>query len=105
LSRRRSTDRLDLRPDEPPVRDADIKPRRLGDDRGVGGHVAHERLGADALCLLVDDRRHDHIPGEAEPPGVRGREHRRRKAGLHVVGAAAVQPDAVDPRRVRSFHA
>jgi hypothetical protein len=82
--------------------DADVQVGRLAGDREVADvaapHQVVARTDRDVLGLLV---RHDHEPhahvrllGQV----VRGAHHGRQPA-LHVVGAAAVQPVALDARR------
>ena len=67
----------------------------------------HQVGGAEARVLLVGDRGHEDVPGEAGS-GV-PEEPRRLDTGgeraLHVVGAAPVQPAVLDPGRERILHA
>ena len=91
---------LDLEPDEALVRDDELELGRLGDDRGVGAHEPQHLLDPEARVLLVGDRGDDDVAARAQRARPRGRRQRRGDAGLHVVGAAAVEPVAVDARRV-----
>ena len=84
---------------------ASLQIRRLGDDRHVRAPLAHERLGAEAHVLLVDDGRDDEPPARPvlrEDAG--GRDH-RGDAALHVLRAAAVEPAVLDARREWIRHA
>ena len=96
---------LDLGPHEALMRDDHFELGRLGDDRGVGTDRAQRLLHADARVLLVGDRGDDDVAGETELRGLTAGDQRGGDAGLHVVGAAAIEPVAVDARRVRLVHA
>jgi hypothetical protein len=96
---------LDVGPHESLVRDDQLELGRLGDDRGVGAGRPEHLLDADARVLLVGDRGDDDVPGQAERGGLAAGDERRGDPGLHVVRAAAVEPVALDARRVRVAHA
>jgi hypothetical protein len=95
----------DLRPHEPLVRDRDLQLGRLGHDRGVGAHGAQRLLDADARVLLVGDGGDHDVAGQAERRRLATGEQRGDDTRLHVVGAAAVEPVALDARLVRPRHA
>src|SRR5947208_161458 len=51
-----------LYPDESAMRGTDGKPRRLGDDGGVGPDSGFQKLAhPDAIVLLVDDGGNEHL--------------------------------------------
>ena len=81
--------------------DADVQVGRLAGDREVAAQaLAHEpvdRVGLDVLGLLVGDADEAHADAVLVG-GVADGAHHRREAALHVVGAAADQPVALDPR-------
>ena len=70
---RRASSRDHLEGDEALVRDAELFLGRLRHDRAVRAPLAHERLGADAPDLLVDDGREDDVAAEPQlrPPASR----------------------------------
>ena len=82
--------------------DADVQVGRLAGDREVAAEAALARVvgraRVDVLGLLVGRAQEAHahavLLGE-----VAQRAHHRRQAALHVVGAAADQPVALDARR------
>ena len=70
----------------------------------VGAHAVRDRGDAARPGrLLVGDRVHEQVAGEADvEPGERlGGQHHRRDAALHVAGAAAVELAVAHDRRVR----
>ena len=75
---------------------------RLRDDRGVGPHGGKDLLDADARVLLVGDRGNHDVAGESPRRRLAAGQQRCGEAGLHVVGAAAVEAIAVHPWRVRA---
>jgi hypothetical protein len=95
---------LELGPHEPLVRDGDLQLRRLGDDRGVRADGAQRFLDSEAGMLLVGHGGDDDIAGQLELRSLAAGDQRRGDAALHVVGAAAVEAIAVDPRPVRLGH-
>ena len=76
---------------------------RLGDDGRVSVDVREDLLHADAGVLLVRDRSHDHLTGDAGR--ITARDQCRGQAGLHVVGPPPVKAVTVDARRERIGHA
>ena len=60
--------RLDLEPRESLVADRDLQVGGLGHDGAVGAPAGHERVGAEAGVLLVDDRRDDQAARGAARP-------------------------------------
>ena len=101
---RRAPFDLDPRPDEALVRDGDRELGRLGDDGRVGLDGAKHLLDAEARVLLVGDRRDDDVAVQAQRGGLAAGDEGRGDARLHVVGAAAVEPVALDARVVRCVH-
>ena len=81
---------------------ADVQVGRLAGDREVAGvAVLDQELGAAVdllLGLLVRDDREDDAHARLVAQLLE-RAHHRRERALHVVGAAAVEPVALDPRR------
>jgi hypothetical protein len=85
--------------------DPDVEVRRLAGDREVragGGRVptGDDRVGGalvELLGLLVGHTHHPH-PDRVLVGEVAQRAQHRRQSALHVVGAAADQPVALDPR-------
>ena len=73
----------------------------LGDDRRIGGRRAQRLLHPEAGVLLVGHRGHDDVPAQARARRLARGDQRSGHAGLHVVGAAPVEPIALDPRCVR----
>ena len=96
---------LDLDPHEALVGDDQLELGRLGHDRRVGADGGQHLLHAEARVLLVGHGGDHDVAGQAGGGDLAAREQRRREPGLHVIGAAAVQPVAVEPRRVRVGHA
>ncbi len=99
--------RHDLTPREALVADGHVEIGRLGDDAGIGTPARHERIGADARVLLVDDAGDDDLSGgqaAALRHDAHGIDH-RRDAALHVLGAAAVHPSVAHDRIERRRHA
>ena len=82
--------------------DADVQPGRLAGDREVAREAAADdlvgRARVDVLGLLVGHADEAHAD-RVLLAQVAQRAHHRREPALHVVGAAAVQPVALDPRR------
>ena len=98
---------LNLDPLESLVRDGDMQVRRLGHDAGVGAPLGHERFGADAGVLLVDDAGDDETAG-VEAAGLgddAGGANHRRDAALHVLRPAAVDAAVALGRIERTGHA
>ena len=100
----RAAARGDLQPRESFVRNGELQVGRLGDNRRVGLPGFHQRLGAGAFVLFVDDAGDDEL---ATRPG--GSEHRRGAehggdAAFHVLRTAAVKTPVVNPRRERRVH-
>ena len=89
--------RLDVEGEPAAVGDAETLVGRLGDDRRVGAPAREQGLGADARRLLVDDGGDDHVAAQSTPCALGAGARDRREARLHVVGAAAVEPSALDP--------
>ena len=96
--------RLELEGDEALVRDRDVHGGRLGHDRGVGAPFPHDRLGADAADLLVDDRGHDHVAAQPAARCLAPGKHDRGEAALHVERPAPVEAPVLDPRREPVLH-
>ena len=101
----RASGDLDLAPDEALVRHHQLQLGRLGHDRGVRADPAQHLLHAEARVLLVGDGGHDDVPGEPGARSLARRDQRGGDASLHVVGAPAVEPIALDPRAMRVGHA
>ena len=82
--------------------DADVQVGRLAGDRKVADVAAPDEVVAgaalDVLGLLVGHDHEPHAHGGLAAEIVEGAHH-GREAALHVVGAAAVQPVALDARR------
>jgi hypothetical protein len=77
----------------------------LRDDRRVGPDRAQHLPHADARVLLVGHRRHHDVPRQRPGSRFAAADESRREARLHVVGTAAIEPIAIDARRVRVRHA
>ena len=96
-------DAADLEPQrQHPLRlDPDVQVGRLAGDREVADEAAVDEVVAAALGLLLgllvadDPEPHPHPVLVAHRGG--GQQHRRQRP-LHVVGAAPVEPVALDPR-------
>ena len=110
---RRAPARRDRDPGEAPVRQAQIHPRRLRDDGGVGmdlslPQVVQHGFHTCAVAFLVRDGGDVHI---ARRPGARERlrgEQDGREAAFHVQGTPAeefVVPDRGPVRIDEAFHA
>jgi hypothetical protein len=78
---------------------------RLRHHRGVRANPAQHLLHPKTRVLLIGDGGHHDVPAEPEARSLARREQRGGDARLHVVGAAAVQPVALDARAVRINHA
>jgi hypothetical protein len=91
--------RLDVEGDPASVGDAKPLVGRLGDDRCVRAPALEQQLGADTGCLLVGDRRHDHVAAEVERRAGGSCGRNRGEAALHVVGTTAVEAPRLDARR------
>ena len=85
--------------------DAHIEPGRFGHNRGVGVVGAQERHGADAGVFFVDHGSEEHIAAAGNMHGIDGGTHTGSHAGLHVIGAAAIQAIAIDAGGVGIGHA
>ena len=83
--------------------DADVEPRRLRHDRGVGAQRAGGREPARAGRLLLADGVHDQVAAQpdAELRERLGGRHHRGHAALHVARAAAVDRAVVHLARER----
>ena len=96
-----------LGPHEAAVGRADGELRRLPDDGSVdgrSGQMPKHLLDAEAGVLLVGDGCHHDLPGKSSGRCVPAGDERRGYPGLHVVGAAGVQPVSFDPRDQRFAH-
>src|SRR5215472_13320491 len=85
----------DLGPDEPAVGGTGLALGGLGDHGSVDAgrvEVGEDLLNAQAGEFLVGDGGHDDFPVDAGEGGVPAGDEGGGEAGLHVVGAAGIQP-------------
>jgi len=94
----RPADDLNLTPDKPLVGGGDLQFRGFGDNGCVGPDRAQNLLHAQARLLFVGNRCDRYVPGKPQLGRLAAGDQRCRDSALHVIGAAPVQPIALDAR-------
>jgi len=92
----------ELGPDEPAVGGADLPFGRFGHHGAVDADLVEVRerfLDAEAGEFLVGDGGHDDLTVDAGVGRIPASDEGSSEAGLHVVGAAGVEPVTLDARR------